>query len=261
MSTVREIASKEELEKYRDLFAAKPWPRFIRLYHAIKMELENKIPYAKFHFYVTEAGKSTYYFGIYFDDFHPGDRGGCLTIESEGEFDYDEFVAAIKETFPEPDTIGLILAKKTYTTAMRKFCTDLYPEYGPVSYFNETREFYMKKDKEQEILDNEVPEFLDVEEYELTVGDPEKDAEAIHDTWRYSLPQYVNETVAKLRHLPNVCIKKDGVPVSYILLTFYGKFCHQFTVEEYRKRGLGTVVENELMKKALKWVKREKKGN
>lgn len=41
-----------------------------------------------------------------------------MTIESEGEFDYDEFTAAMKETFPEPDTIGLILAKKTYTTAV-----------------------------------------------------------------------------------------------------------------------------------------------
>ena len=41
-----------------------------------------------------------------------------MTIESEGEFDYDEFAAAIKETFPEPDTIGLILAKKTYTAAV-----------------------------------------------------------------------------------------------------------------------------------------------
>ena len=71
----------------------------------------------------------------------------------------------------------------------------------------------------------------------------------------------INQFSAKLRYLPNVCIKKDGVPVSYILLTFYGKFCHQFTVEEYRKRGLGTVVEDELMKKALKWVKRAKKGN
>ena len=41
-----------------------------------------------------------------------------MTIESEGEFDYDEFTAAMKETFPEPDTIGLILAKKTYTAAV-----------------------------------------------------------------------------------------------------------------------------------------------
>mgnify|MGYP001594496127 CR=1 FL=1 len=52
----------------------------------------------------------------------------------------------------------------------------------------------MTKDKKQEILDNEVPEFLDLEGYELTVGDPEEDAEAIHSTWRYSFPQYVNET-------------------------------------------------------------------
>lgn len=59
---------------------------------------------------------------------------------------------------------------------------------------------------------------------------------------------------AKLWYLPNVCIRKDGVPVSYILLHLYGKFCHQFTAPEHRGKGLSTICEKELMKRMIRWV-------
>ncbi|PAV72541.1 hypothetical protein WR25_25226 [Diploscapter pachys] len=115
-------------------------------------------------------------------------------------------------------------------------------------------DYYMNKEREMEILDYNPTELLKEQVgYELSTADPDKDAEFIHKAWVYADPTHVEQTAAKLRYLPNVCIRKDGVPVSYILLHLYGKFCHQFTAPEHRGKGLSTICEKELMRRIIRF--------
>lgn len=71
MLPTRLITEQRELEKFMDYFKSKPLlSKYLRFYHAIKLDLENKLPFAKFQLYVKDTENAKYFYGIYIDEFY-----------------------------------------------------------------------------------------------------------------------------------------------------------------------------------------------
>ncbi|PAV55637.1 hypothetical protein WR25_25903 [Diploscapter pachys] len=100
----------------------------------------------------------------------------------------------------------------------------------------------------------EPKEFLAENGYRLDEADPDKDTAIIHKRWRYGKPGYEHETELRLKHWPAVCVRfnRAAEPVSHEMLSYLGQLTAQFTVEEHRCKGLGTIVERALAKRVIK---------
>ncbi|KHJ88497.1 SCP-like protein [Oesophagostomum dentatum] len=87
------------------------------------------------------------------------------------------------------------------------------------------------------------------EGYELGSSDPVNDAELITSCWRHAKEGDTEETRTKLKNLPSSCIRYNGKPVAFEMLSQSGQLNHLFVLEEHRGKALGQIVELDLCQK------------
>ncbi|ETN73692.1 hypothetical protein NECAME_00781 [Necator americanus] len=84
-------------------------------------------------------------------------------------------------------------------------------------------------------------------------ADPLKDSETITSHWRHAKKGDIEETRTKLTCLPSSCIRYQGKPVAFEMMSQSGSLNHLFVVEEHRRKGLGQIVELDLSQKAIRF--------
>uniref|UniRef100_A0A914ZEK2 Glycine N-acyltransferase-like protein n=3 Tax=Parascaris univalens TaxID=6257 RepID=A0A914ZEK2_PARUN len=88
--------------------------------------------------------------------------------------------------------------------------------------------------------------------YRFDEVDPTNDANIINQTWRHASDGDLQQTTEKLRCLPSAIIRYGDKAVSFEMSDPMGAHNHLYTLDEHRRKGLGTTVELRLSQKCIK---------
>uniref|UniRef100_A0A914R779 Glycine N-acyltransferase-like protein n=1 Tax=Parascaris equorum TaxID=6256 RepID=A0A914R779_PAREQ len=117
--------------------------------------------------------------------------------------------------------------------------------FSPLLY--PTHLYFMNE--EQQKLVNEL-ELKLPKGYRFDEVDPTNDANIINQTWRHASDGDLQQTTEKLKCLPSAIIR---YAVSFEMSDPMGAHNHLYTLDEHRRKGLGTTVELRLSQKCIKF--------
>ncbi|KAL6729705.1 hypothetical protein Aduo_000738 [Ancylostoma duodenale] len=223
-------------------------PKFLFLYHSIKFELDRLYPSSTFKLYSCISGKATYWFGL---KSYSHLKVNDVFVSYEGEFDAARYAEAfakyadVNDVFLTPLLIvGELILVEEVVKYVQAHLTGFFGHKHP------TKLFYMTEAQMEAVRNLELPPLP--EGYELGSSNPTTDSEFITSHWRHAKQGDVEETRAKLTCFPSSCIRYEGKPVAFEMMSQSGSLNHLFVLEEHRRKGLGQIVELDLAKKAIR---------
>ncbi|RCN53227.1 hypothetical protein ANCCAN_00786 [Ancylostoma caninum] len=237
-------------------------PKFLFLYHSIKFELERLYPSSTFKLYSCISGKATYWFGL---KSYSHLKVNDVLVAYEGEFDSARYAEAfakyadVNDVFITPLlVVGEMILVEEVVKYVQGHLTGFFGHKHP------TKLFYMTEAQMEAVKNLELPPLPDG--YKLGSSDPTTDSEFITSHWRHAKQGDVEETRlfplvvrgyssrrrAKLTCFPSSCIRYEGKPVAFEMMSQSGSLNHLFVLEQHRRKGLGQIVELDLAKKAIR---------
>nr|CDJ86111.1 Protein T10B10.4, isoform a [Haemonchus contortus] len=83
-------------------------------------------------------------------------------------------------------------------------------------------------------------------------SNPDTDAELITAMWVHAREGDVEETRSKLSCFPSSCIRYEGKPVAFEMVSQAGQLTALYVLKEHRGKGLGRIVELDLCQKTIR---------
>ncbi|KAK6728539.1 hypothetical protein RB195_005900 [Necator americanus] len=229
---------RDELRQIQQSFSASP--KFLYFYLSIKIELDRLYPGAELDLYSCCSGNGTYWFMSKRFEYVELNEVG---LAYEGEFDAEQFTKAfamfldVSNIFPSPI---VFVGEKMLVDEMEKFLQNRSHNFSGSAH--PTLVFYMTEAQMEAVKNVELPQLPDG--YEIGSADPLKDSETITSHWRHAKKGDIEETR---------CIRYQGKPVAFEMMSQSGSLNHLFVVEEHRRKGLGQIVELDLSQKAIRF--------
>ncbi|WKX91156.1 hypothetical protein Q1695_009749 [Nippostrongylus brasiliensis] len=79
-----------------------------------------------------------------------------------------------------------------------------------------------------------------------------EESKFITSYWKHAKEGDDEETRAKLTVFPSSCIRFDGQPVAFEMISQSGQLTHLYVLKKHRRKGLGKIVELDLCQKMIR---------
>ncbi|VDL65673.1 unnamed protein product [Nippostrongylus brasiliensis] len=211
--------SKECLGKALECFKTKP--RHLLFYHPVKFELRHTFPSAKLSLYSESVDNTTYWLA------HIKNKHGKDTpiFTYDGEYKESDFLKAFEEFSNRHELFDrqfpIVVAEEKITNSIYSYVSNLDNNIEKCNY--PCYLFYMTEEQQKMIMHErvQVPEGY-------TIGTPnlEEEAHCMTGAWRYGADSELELTREKIRRLPSVCVRKDGVMVGFYGIEALGWLNH-----------------------------------
>ncbi|XGW22670.1 hypothetical protein V3C99_005130 [Haemonchus contortus] len=236
----------DELQQIREILPPHSKNLFFR--QAIKIELEHLYPTTKLELYSYTTDEATYWFAWKINKNTINHAYMCYV----GKFNEDQIAEALTMFVEATNPFNvppLFVGEKIIIDEVEKYVTTHVPEM--LGKQNPTNMFYMTEAQMEMVEGLKLPPLPDG--YVLGSSNPDTDAELITAMWVHAREGDVEETRSKLSCFPSSCIRYEGKPVAFEMVSQAGQLTALYVLKEHRGKGLGRIVELDLCQKTIRF--------